>query len=38
MITTEESKTIYGGDLFQKIASVLFIERSKFNLAIANSK
>jgi len=38
MITAEESKTIYGGNLFQKIVSVLFIERSKFNLAIANSK
>ncbi len=37
-ITHQESKTIYGGNLFQKIASVLFIERSNFNLATANSK
>ena len=35
-ITPEERKTIYGGSFLQKIASVLFIERSKFNLATAN--
>ncbi len=36
MITAEERKTIYGGNLLQKNASVLFSERSNFNLATAS--
>ncbi len=35
-ITPDERKIIYGGSFFAKFTSVLFSERSKFNLATAS--